>query len=558
MTTTEARDLIRNEYSNDWRLPIVGGLVHIKTKDMRLIPLKLNTVQRRLMMKIWKLQQAGKPVRLLIPKARQHGISTFTEAMIYCITAFQPNTNAIIIADDKTKARGIFEMSKLIHRKMNETIRTEIAKSNATELVFAENESKIVVAVDARSGTFHLFHSSETAFYRHAEETMLGALQTVPDAPGTMVIMESTGNGVMNYFHRAVLDALAGRSEYEVFFIPWFDNPDYQTRAPKGFQPTVSAEYGDEIALKEQFNLTNAQLYWRRRAISNTCGGDIHKFMQEYPATIDECFQGSGYPVFDHEKLSEMDKKGSAHPTWTGWFDGEDLHITPGGRGYVKVWDKPVEERWLHRYVIGADTGGTYEGADYSCAYAYDRVTKRVAAMIHGHFDAYEYAKHLVMLGTWYQTARLAIEINIWASETDEMGQTVIDKIKTELKYRNLYTRKVTNKIDKTETMEVGWHTNHETKQMLVDRLRYLINNWETEPIAFQDAGFIEESKTYIVDRTKTGITTWNAAEGCKDDRVMSMGITLCVAGKMPKPRRYNPDDFKQESTDNIMESIAG
>jgi hypothetical protein len=67
------------------------------------------------------------------------------------------------------------------------------------------------------------------------------------------------------------------------------------------------------------------------------------------------------------------------------------------------------------------------------------------------------------------------------------------------------------------------------------------------------DAGFIEEAKTYIVDRTKTGITTWNAAEGCKDDRVMAMGITLCVADKMPKPKQYDPDAYKQTVSDRIL-----
>lgn len=558
MTITEAREKIRAAFAADWRLPILSGRIFIKTKDMQLIPLKLNTVQRRLMKKIWDTLQAGEPVRLLIPKARQHGISTFTEAMIYCICAFQANTNAIIIADEKSKARGIFEMSKLMHRKMAGIIRTEIAKSNATELSFSENESKIVVAVDARSGTFHLFHSSETAFYKRAEETMLGALQTVPDAPGTIVIMESTGNGVMNYFHRAVLNAMAGRSDYEVFFIPWFDNPDYKRKAPKDFQLT-NGEHGDEISLKAKFNLTNDQLYWRRKTIENACGGDLHKFMQEYPATIEECFQGSGYPVFDHEKLTEIDTAASQHPQQTGWIENDDIYLVPGstGRGYIHVWEPPVQEAWKHRYVIGADTGGTYEGADYSCAYVYDRVTRRVVAMIHGHFDAYEYAKYLVILGTWYQTARLAIEVNVWASETDDLGVTVIDKITNLYRYKNYYTRKVVNQVDKTETMEIGWHTNHQTKQLIVDRLRLFVNLWQGENIHHRDADLIEEMKTYVVDRTKTGLTTWNAAEGCKDDRVMAFGITLCVAAKMPKPTLITPDMMKQVGTDNVMESIA-
>lgn len=557
MTEKELRDKLRQRFADDWRLPILAGLIHIKTKDLRLIPLKPNRVQRRLMNRIWQIQQEGRPVRMVIPKARQHGISTFLEAVCYSICSFRHNTNAIIIADEVPKARGIFQMAKLMHRKMDTLVRAEIAKSNATELVFSENESQIIVSTDARSGTFHFFHSSETAYYKNADEIMLGALQTVPDLPGTMVFMESTGNGVENYFHRACKKAKAGEGQYELFFIPWFENPDYAMPASQGFTPS-DGEFGNEIELKEKFHLSNDQLAWRRYIITDKCDGDLHKFMQEYPATLEECFQGTGYPVFDHDALDIMEQQGVMIPNESAWIEEKALKIVPGqGRGaYIRIWQRPAEERWKHRYVIGADTGGTYEGADYSCAYVYDRVTREVVAAIHGHFDSYIYADYLVILATWYQNAKLAIEANAWTNETDDMGISVIKNIRKRTKYKNFYTRKVVDKTDNTETTEIGWWTDHPSKQQIVDTLREYSNEWPKHKGRFNDQGLINEMRTYIVDRTKTGVTTWNASEGAKDDRVMAFGITLCVAEEMPAPYIINYERFVQEGTDDILEAI--
>ena len=45
---------------------------------------------------------------------------------------------------------------------------------------------------------------------------------------------------------------------------------------------------------------------------------------------------------------------------------------------------------------------------------------------------------------------------------------------------------------------------------------------------------FIEQMKTYIEDVTKTGLKSWKASEGEKDDKVMAFGIMLVVDKMMP------------------------
>jgi hypothetical protein len=44
------------------------------------------------------------------------------------------------------------------------------------------------------------------AFWPEASTVMLGLRQTIPSTPGTAIIMESTANGMGNYFHQQWLD----------------------------------------------------------------------------------------------------------------------------------------------------------------------------------------------------------------------------------------------------------------------------------------------------------------------------------------------------------------
>jgi len=555
MTHLEMRDQVRGMFAKDWRIPLLSGLIKIKTKAMELVPLKPNKVQRRLIDLIWSLEKQGIPVRIVIPKSRQHGISTITEAIIYCKTAFQHNMNAIIVADTGEHASNIFEMSQLMHEQMSDLVRTETKKSNAFELSFRESHSKIEIGTTGRSGTYHIFHSSETAFYKNCDKTMLGVLQTVPDLPGTMVIMESTGNGIGNYFHQRCLDAKAGRIKDILFFIPWFENEDNVMPADPDMILQADGEFGNEIWYRDEYNLTMEQLAWRRFAISDKCGGDLHQFMQEFPANLEECFQGSGYPVFDHVKLMTMETHGCRMPRWTGIIDGNVIDLGKDRKGWLQVWEKPDTVKWNNRYCIGADTGGTSEGADYSHAYVFDRLKRCVVACIHGHFDAYIYAGYLVTIAKWYQNAKLAVESNKWDSETDDLGIAVIDNITKRHKYRNFYTRKVRDDQTNTETTRIGWHTNVETKPLIVDRLRRFVNEWENEKTGFQDRELLQEMRTYIVESTNQGKTTWNAAKGNKDDRVMSYGITLCVSDEMPVPTPFIME-YKTNSTNDPIEAI--
>ena len=61
----------------------IESCLKIKTKSGTVVPFRLNDAQRKLYAVAKRQQDAGKPVRLIILKARQLGFSTLTEGLIF-------------------------------------------------------------------------------------------------------------------------------------------------------------------------------------------------------------------------------------------------------------------------------------------------------------------------------------------------------------------------------------------------------------------------------------------------------------------------------------------
>lgn len=134
--------------------------------------------------------------------------------------------------------------------------------------------------------------NSEVGFWNNAGDHATGIMQAIPDAPGTEVIMESTANGVGNYFHQQWQMAETGQSDFIAIFIPWFWQDEY-SKEPKD----TFIETPEESELKRMYSLSHAQLNWRRGKIVELSvnGVDGEKaFKQEYPSCSNEAFQLTG------------------------------------------------------------------------------------------------------------------------------------------------------------------------------------------------------------------------------------------------------------------------
>lgn len=88
-------------------------------------------------------------------------------------------------------------------------------------------------------------------------------MQAVSDEDGTEIIVESTGNGIGNWFYTACMDAIKGKGDFICLFIPWFWMDEYRRYDfPEDFKLTP-----EEVAYKELYGLDDAQMYWRRKKL---------------------------------------------------------------------------------------------------------------------------------------------------------------------------------------------------------------------------------------------------------------------------------------------------
>jgi len=250
MNKQEAFKLLTRDFVLFCRTQLV-----IRTKAGDLIPLALNKAQLYALGQINdQLARTGK-VRKIIVKGRQQGISTFIEAFLFWITIFNFGLRTFILTHEKEATKNLFDMVFRYYENLPIDLKPETEVENANELYFKGIDSgyKIGTARNkgvGRSQTIQLFHGSECAFWQNADEHAAGILQSVPLADDTYIFLESTANGIANFFYDKYKESLMIESDDELIFIPWYWQDEYRKTLPEGFKITE-----DEAELKTLYNL---------------------------------------------------------------------------------------------------------------------------------------------------------------------------------------------------------------------------------------------------------------------------------------------------------------
>ena len=268
--------------------------LHIRTKESGVVSFDLNDAQQYIHTKLEEQKARTGKVRAIILKGRQQGASTYVEGRFIHQVTHSKGVRAFILTHDGESTNALFEMTKRYYDLLPEFVKPSIEKSNAKELKFDQLDSgyKIGTAGNksiGRGQTIQKFHGSEVAFWQNSGELTKGVLQAVPDADDTEVILESTANGLSNYFHQQWKMAEKGQSEFIAIFVPWFWQREYKKKLPDDFSLTDS-----EFKISDNYKLSSEQMYWRRLKITELSADGVDgdkAFKQEYPMNAAEAFQ---------------------------------------------------------------------------------------------------------------------------------------------------------------------------------------------------------------------------------------------------------------------------
>jgi len=260
----------------------------IRTKAGAVERFRLNDAQRYLHDRLEEQKARTGKVRALVLKGRQQGCSTYTEGRFFHLVTHRRGVKAFILTHLDDATNNLFGMAKRFYENCPGFVRPSLRASNAKELIFDQLDSGYKVGTAGSKGTgrgetIQLFHGSEVAYWPNADTHVAGALQAVPDEPGTEIILESTSAGRQGLFYDMCAAAMRGEGEYILVFIPWFWQREYRKAATEGFAPTA-----DELAYADEHGLDVEQLAWRRSKIVELNG--VHNFRREYPATPEEAF----------------------------------------------------------------------------------------------------------------------------------------------------------------------------------------------------------------------------------------------------------------------------
>lgn len=545
------------DIANDFYLYCEKNL-RIINKKGELVKLRPNAAQRKLVDSVAKDLKFGRPVRYIVLKARQMGLSTIIEALCYWWTATHRYVSSAIVAQDKEAANNIYQMFQRYYDNSSPEFRPVTKYLTKNDLTFdverkpgqaskggLKSQIRTMVAKGEGTGRSQMnrfLHGSEVAFWEKGIETVAGLLQTVPFLPETFIFLESTANGMGGYFYDEWQFSKKGESVFNPFFYAWHEHLEYELNVP----PKWGSYDGEERELLHIFkelgypqSSWKRKLQWRRQKMKEF-RSDPEKFYQEYPKNDMEAFISTGRPVFDSKSLIRMDAKAS-----TSKFDFVEL--TGEGKNNVqhkkvdlsslKVWEYPSTDKTV-KYVIGGDVsegkeiGANGKESDYSVLTVMKRDSNKVVARYRAHIDPDQLGDYACKLGYFYNEATIAIEVN-------NHGLTTVQRIRDRM-YRKMYMReRGFDEQFEEPTAKMGWRTDKSSKFIMISELAKFIRDGviiDTDTVA------IREYMTYV--RDESGRT--NAQEGHHDDCVMATAIAVQMLDwkdidrEPPKPLNTN------------------
>lgn len=200
------------------------------------------------------------------------------------------------------------------------------------------------------------------------------------------------------------------------------------------------------------------------------------------------------------------------------------VRLVQNDYGRFRMWNEPREHR---KYVIGADVAegvsrvddshGGISDRDFSDACVLEMQSGDLVAAWHGRLPSNEYAVVLDQIGTFYNFAMIAVEVN-------NQGVSTVHSLETS-GYPNLYlpmAARHPHMHDYIGLKNLGWVTSRSTRPILIDAIREALSGHARIPWMM----LLRQMESMEID-PKTGQP--QAPYGMHDDAVMAYGIAECV-----------------------------
>lgn len=527
----------------------------------RIAPFILNAPQRRVLAMLEELRLGGKPIRLILLKARQWGGSTLIQIyMAWIQSVHRRNWNSLISAHVKNTAATLRQLysttlsnypvelwdgdEKPRFKAMSDASSTRVIAGRGCTVTISSSFSPDAI----RGIDLSMAHLTEVAFWQDSEcmapaDFMRSICGTVPLEPLSLIVLESTANGVGNFFHSEWVRASQGDSAFTPVFVPWYEIEIYRLPVPDAARFAASLD-SNERELWEK-GLTLEMIQWYRSKLLEL--GELPLMQSEYPTDALEAFINSDTDVFSRAAIEALRKDCNVEPVVgdvcgrmpTGEGALTDVKFTADPTGGLKVWAMPEQSDVMNRYVVAVDVGGRSRGSDWSVIAVFDRMgvngdrKPTLVAQWRGHCDHDLLGWRAAAIARWYGDALLVVESNSLESAAEGSAGYILEELNAV--YPNLYARTVRDNSRGPDTIEtrVGFHTNRRTKALIVTLLIAMVREGaftERDPQALAEMAVYRQMPN----------GNYAAKSGFHDDILMTRAIGLYVCSTLPDPARLD------------------
>lgn len=484
------------------------------------VPFRLNNAQRLVLAAIQQQRAAGRPVRLRILKFRQAGQSTLANAYTLHRTIINTGWTSISLADKTDLPAQWLRRCRSWLEQL--PLRPSTGATNANELWFDRLGSRYYIGsaegtTPGMGATIQAVHCSEVASWRDPDSVLADLLPAVPPGPDTIVLQESTGRAVGDWWYQRYHEAKRGESGYQAVFLPWHIQDEYRDSDTSDL---IDLSVEEQALLRA--GLDRHQLAWRRRILRDDFHGDEAAFRNQFPLDDVEAFLAGGANVYTAAQVARA-RGCIREPIWTGEIipqaDPRQYELIQSKAGRLWVYEQP---RPGEHYAIGGDCqwGGRVE-SDFDAAYVERISDSKVVARWHGKLQLGEWAKTLASIGYRYNTGRLGPERNSLAAQGVIL--VLLGMTGNGWSYPNLFVRDRMAAFGVARPEDYGWLTTEQTKSTLVTLGMTLLSGGGLD---CPDAALCDELAAYVRNEKNQ----FGAPEGQHDDLLMARLITAEVA----------------------------
>jgi len=547
-----------------WKLP---------SKSKGYVPAIWTRAQRILEDEYKRQEDARGFVRLNVLKCRQVGGTTWSRLHAHSFTTTRIGVTALTIAHEINLPGQWLIRCRELYDQTPEYARPKQEAVQGHQLRYATGSRYYIGSAQGGfpgvGDTIHFLHLSELGRWDKPPisidpEAVLYPLQpaipTGADRGGTVIIRESTGVMVGDYWYRCWTLGKDAQDEYQNVFLPWYLVAEYRRDDLAG--GVLSLDGYEQALVREAkrygIDLDHAQIAWRRNEIRQSpFFGNVELWSAEFPAYESEAFMSPGATVYTPSQVG-LARETVRPPVWRGNLDRlgapSQWHFSPHPDGECMIWEEPDDR---YHYVIGADCQwGKRRDADWDVLYVECLETGRIVCKVKGHYPINVWGHKLATVGHRYNDCPVAPELN---GQDAAAGQAVLPVLLGNVEswsYPNIWIRTDPDKLRGDRAIDYGWWSDPHSKSHAIAVSMSLT---ESGSYDWCDSGAVDQMGTIIRHEDNR----LAAPEGSYDDDWMARIITGAVAHRErattqlfvePEPARFT---FRTPS-ERVMDMLDG